>query len=125
MKERLLWTLFLLAGLVILPLLGLHMAVMHLDGTLNLFNPESVKPVEWANVAARMKMAGFAVTYPLLLGAALFHGLFGVRTVLFELSPPPGLKKAISAALLLFGLALFAYGTWAAITAHTLAAKGA
>ena len=39
MKERGLWFLFLVAGLVVLPLLALHMAVMHLDGTLAVGNP--------------------------------------------------------------------------------------
>lgn len=125
MKERLLWTLFLLAGLVVLPLLALHMIVMHLEATLTLFNTPGLKPIDWANVVGRMKMIGFTLTYPLLLGAALFHGFYGLRTILFELEPRPGLKKALSAVLVIFGLALFVYGTWAAIAAHSLATKGA
>ncbi len=124
MKERGLWFLFLVAGLVVLPLLALHMAVMHLDGTLAVGNPAGGHPVDWANVMARGRIAAFALTYPLLLGAALFHGFYGLRSILFELGPAAGIKKAISALLLLAGLALFVYGSWAAITAHQLALRG-
>ena len=61
------------AGLVILPLLGLHMVVMHLDGLVGIFNPAGGHPIDWANVAARAQSLFIAVTYVLLLGAALFH----------------------------------------------------
>lgn len=124
MKERGLWFLFLVAGLVVLPLLALHMAVMHFDGTLAVGNPAGGHPIDWANVAARGRSMAFAFTYPLLLGAALFHGFYGLRTILFELGPAAGIKKAISLLLLLAGLALFVYGSWAAVTAHQLALRG-
>jgi succinate dehydrogenase / fumarate reductase membrane anchor subunit len=124
MKERGLWFLFLVAGLVVLPLLALHMAVMHLDGTLAVGNPSGGHPIDWANVVARGRMIGFAFTYPLLLGAALFHGFYGLRSILLELGPPAGVKRAISLLLLLAGLSLFVYGSWAAITAHQLALRG-
>lgn len=124
MKERGLWFLFLVAGLVVLPLLALHMAVMHFDGTLAVGNPAGGHPIDWANVAARGRSMAFAFTYPLLLGAALFHGFYGLRTILFELGPAAGIKKAISGLLLVAGLALFVYGSWAAVTAHQLALRG-
>lgn len=121
MKERALWFLFLMAGVVVLPLLATHMAVMHLDDTLSVGNPAGGHPIDWANVVARGRSIGFAVTYPLLLGAALFHGFYGLRSILFELGLSAGLKRAIGTLLLLVGLALFVYGTWAAYVAHGLA----
>jgi succinate dehydrogenase hydrophobic anchor subunit len=54
------------------------------------------------------------VSYIVLLGAALFHGLYGLRNILFELGPGPGIKRALTALLLLMGVGLFGYGAWAA-----------
>lgn len=121
MRDQKLWTWHILAGGVILVLLGLHMAIMHLDAVLGWFNAPGTHPIDWANVVARGKAVFFPVTYVILLGAALFHGLYGLRNILHELNPSAGLKKVIGAVLLLVGLGLFAFGTWAALASHSLA----
>lgn len=123
MRDQRLWTWHLAAGAVILVLLGLHMTIMHLDAILPLAvsTPDGGAPIDWANVAARGKSAFFMVTYILLLGAALFHGFYGLRNILFELNPGTGTKKAISGVLVLAGIVLFAVGTWAAWAGFTLA----
>src|SRR3990172_1844916 len=108
MRDRTLWTWHLGAGLVILVLLGLHMAIMHLDATLGLFGTGEVEPVDWESVVSRMQDLFFTVTYVLLLGAALYHGLYGLRNILLELDPGPGLRRAIDVGLSAGGLALFA-----------------
>lgn len=115
MKDRTFWTWHIGAGVVILVLLGLHMAIMHLDATLGIFGTADVKPVEWASVVERMKSLFFAVTYVILLGAALYHGFYGLRNILFELNPGPTLRRLINVGLSLAGLALFVFGTWAAL----------
>ena len=56
-----------------------------------------------------------------LLGAALFHGLYGLRNILFELNPVRWLKSAISTVLLVGGIGLFVLGTWAAFASLGLA----
>jgi predicted ribosomally synthesized peptide with SipW-like signal peptide len=117
MKDQRWWTWHLAAGVVILVLLGLHMTVMHLESIIRVFNPvEGQLPTDWANVAERAKSTFFMVTYVLLLAAALFHGLYGLRNILFELNPAAGLKKAVSFVLVVGGLGLFGLGTWAAWT---------
>jgi len=121
MRDQRLWTWHLLAGLVILVFLGLHMAIMHLDALLGLFNPAGGHPVAWDNVVARAKHGFFTVSYIVLLGAALFHGLYGLRNILFELGPGPGLKKGLNALLTVGGLVTFVYGAWAAWAATALA----
>lgn len=123
MRDSKLWTWHLAAGVVILVFLGLHMAVMHLDAIIHLagFNPAGGHPVDWANVAARAKSAFLAVTYVVLLGAALFHGLYGLRNILLELNPGRGVAAAISAVLLVGGIGLFVLGTWAAFASLALA----
>jgi succinate dehydrogenase / fumarate reductase membrane anchor subunit len=120
-RDQGLWTWHLGAGVVILVLLGLHMTIMHLDEIVRVFNAVPGEPIGWANVIARGKSAFFLANYVLLLGAALFHGLYGLRNILFELNPAAGLKKALNGLFLVAGLALFVFGTWAAWAGFTVA----
>jgi succinate dehydrogenase / fumarate reductase membrane anchor subunit len=121
MRDQRLWTWHVLAGLVIFVFLGLHMAIMHLDVLVGIFNPADPHPIEWANVVARAKMGFFTVSYVVLLGAALFHGLYGLRNILFELGPARGVKRALDVVLTVGGVGLFVFGAWAAWTAGVLA----
>jgi succinate dehydrogenase hydrophobic anchor subunit len=117
MRDRTLWTWHVATGGVVLVLLGLHMALMHLDTLLGAGSPAGGHPIEWANVVTRMKQAGYAVSYVLLLGAALFHGFYGLRNILLELHPPAALRGLIAGTLVVAGLGLFVLGTWAALAA--------
>jgi len=121
MRDQRLWTWHVLAGLVILVFLGLHMAIMHLDVLLGIFNPQDPHPIVWENVVARAKMGFFTITYVVLLGAALFHGLYGLRNILCELGLGSGARKGLNLVLTAGGLALFVFGTWAAWAASALA----
>ena len=124
MRDRTLWTGHIGAGLVILVLLGLHMAIMHLDQTLGIFGTPGAEPVEWESVVLRMQSLFFTVTYVLLLGAALYHGLYGLRNILLELNPGATVRRTINVGLSVVGLALFAFGTWAALAAPGAATMG-
>lgn len=114
MRDRTLWTWHIGAGLVILVLLGLHMAIMHLDQSLGI---SGVEPVEWESVATRATSLFFTVTYVLLLGAALYHGFYGLRNILLEMNPGSGVRRAINVGLSVLGVGLFVLGTWAALAA--------
>lgn len=124
MRDRSLWTWHIGAGLVILVLLGLHMVIMHLDTTLGIFGTEGAEPVEWESVAVRAQSVFFTVTYVILLGAALYHGFYGLRNILLELNPGPGLRRVVNVGLTAFGAALFVFGTWAALAAPGAVAMG-
>ena len=122
MREQRLWTWHMAAGVVILVFLGLHMTVMHLESVIRIFNPaEGRLPVDWANVVARSRTVFFMVTYVVLLGAALYHGLYGLRNIIEELNPAAGIKKAVNMVLLFGGAGLFILGTWAAWASFQLA----
>lgn len=121
MRDQGLWTWHIGAGAVILVLLGLHMTIMHLDEIVRVFNAAPGEPIAWANVIARGKSVFFLVNYVVLLGAALFHGLYGLRNIVFELNPAAGVKATLNGLFLVAGLALFAFGTWAAWAGFTVA----
>jgi len=125
MRETKYWTWHMAAGVVILFLLGLHMLIMHLGGTLHLFAPQGGEAVSRANSLFRDGRLFFTVTYILLLGVALYHGLYGLRTILFELTLNPVVEKVTTAVLVVVGLSLFGLGTWAAVVAHAIAIAGA
>ncbi len=122
MRETKYWTWHMAAGVVIFFLLGLHMLIMHVGGLTHLFAPEGGGAVSVANVEYRDRMLFFTVTYVLLLGTALYHGLYGLRTILFELTLKPAIEKAVSFVLFILGLGLFGLGTWGAVTANAVAA---
>jgi succinate dehydrogenase / fumarate reductase membrane anchor subunit len=122
MRETKYWTWHMAAGVVIFFLLGLHMLVMHLGGWTHLFAPFGGEAVSRVNSLFRDGKLFFTVTYILLLGVALYHGLYGLRTILFELTLKPAAEKAITFILLVGGLGLFGLGTWAAIVVHAAAA---
>ena len=121
MREQRWWTWHVASGAVILVLLGLHMVTMHLDALVGMFNPAGGHPIEWANVIARAKGVGFMVSYVLLLAAALYHGLYGFRNIVFELNIGAGTKQAVGSLLLVAGLGLFIVGAWAAWATYGLA----
>jgi succinate dehydrogenase / fumarate reductase membrane anchor subunit len=106
MRDQRLWTWHVGAGVIILVLLGLHMTIMHLAGLIPLASavPKGGAPIDWANVAERAKSAFFLITYVLLLGAALFHGFYGLRNILFELNPGAGIRKAVNGLLVVGGI---------------------
>jgi succinate dehydrogenase / fumarate reductase membrane anchor subunit len=120
MRETKWWTWHIAAGAIILIVLALHMLIMHLSSVVGAFNPSGGEAIAWANVLARSKMLSFVFAYILLLGAALYHGLYGFRTILFELGPAPALQKIINVTFWIGGLALFALGTGAAVVAKML-----
>jgi hypothetical protein len=101
-RDQRLWTWHVAAGLVILLLLGLHMAIMHLDVLVGIFNPAGGHPIEWANVVARARSVFFMVTYVLLLGGALSRPAGCATCCRAELG---GRSAALGAVLLVGGIA--------------------
>ncbi len=122
MRETKYWIWHLAAGVLILFLLGLHMAIMHLDSLFGAWglNPSGGEAIAWNNVVARSRMAAMIVVYIALLGAALYHGFYGLRTIVFELGIGPALQKAVTVGLWTAGLCLFVLGAIAAIAAGRL-----
>ena len=124
MRETKYWTWHMAAGVAIFFLLGLHMLIMHLGGTTHLFAPNGGEATSKENSLYRDGSVFFLTTYILLLGVALYHGLYGLRTILFELTLKPAAEKAVSLGLLIVGLGMFGLGAWAAFAAHAIALAG-
>jgi succinate dehydrogenase / fumarate reductase membrane anchor subunit len=119
------WTWHMAAGVALLFLLGLHMLIMHTAGLAHWFAPYGADADALKNSLFRDGKLFFTVTYICLLGIALYHGLYGLRTMLFELTLKPAIERCITAVLLIVGLGLFGLGTWAAVVAHGIALTAA
>ncbi len=119
------WTWHMAAGVVILFLLGLHMCIMHIGVTGAAFSTNvHEEAISKVNSLFRDGQLFFTVTYILLLAVALYHGLYGLRTILFELTLRPAVEKFVTVVLLVIGIGLFSFGAWAAVAAHGLALAG-
>jgi succinate dehydrogenase hydrophobic anchor subunit len=113
LKESTQWYLFLLAGLVLLAVLGIHYGVMHLGG---LFGYPRSEVLSFGSVHERSGQVFFLVVYLILLVAALYHGLYGLRAIIFELSATPvWLRRTINVVLIVAGWGFFFFGSWAII----------
>ncbi len=120
MNESSKWTLHIAAGVLILVLLGLHMLTMHMQTALEWIGLETEQVTSFESVAERGKQVSYMVIYIVLLGAALYHGLYGLRNIALELMPGRGAAKAVGGLLAVVGLAFFVLGTYAAITAFMM-----
>jgi len=104
------------AGMVILVLLGVHMSIIHLNILLDWPDSGGGDATDWVNVAARGRLLTFGVAYIVLLATALYHGLYGLRTILLELGLKPDVRRLISILLLVTGICLFTLGAWVTAT---------
>jgi succinate dehydrogenase hydrophobic anchor subunit len=116
------WTFFIIAGIVVFVLLSLHMMIVHMDGFLGLFNPAGGSSLDWKNVIYRSHSAFFTIIYIILLAAALYHGFYGLRTILFELGLKESVERFVTIAVWVIGIVLFCVGLYANFAIHTVKA---
>lgn len=118
MKESTKWFLFIIAGALIVFLLGIHIVIMHFDDLLYSLGVGDKDVLSYESVAHRSKIFAHVVIYILLLGAALYHGLYGFRSLLFELPLGKSLHNALSIIITIAGVLLFIYGAHAIIIGY-------
>ena len=116
MRESKLWFLHIITAIIILVLLGTHMGIMHMGSILGKMGFDfSAHPTSSEEVFERSQRVIFMFVYIILLGTALFHGLYGLRSIFYELSLPKWLEKAVGRLLCVAGIALFLYGSYVAV----------
>ncbi|MDH3712234.1 MAG: hypothetical protein OET44_00120 [Gammaproteobacteria bacterium] len=112
------WALNVFCALVLAVLLGAHMGLMHLPGLLGQINPAWKDPLAWAHVSERGRSAAITGGYVLLLGLALFHGLYGVHTMFTEFFSGERAARRIAAGCWIAGIALFVIGAFSSVIFH-------
>ena len=114
------WLINALCGVLVLFLLGIHMTTMHLSDLLALLAGTETEPLGWAQVMLRGESRLVTVTYVILLGTALFHGLYGLHTMLTEFWSGQRAAGLILVGCWSVGLVLFLVGTIATVLFHLL-----
>lgn len=114
MRESTFWNFFMMAGILLLVFLGFHMFYLHLAPFFGM-NYESL--LEFTQVKLRAHSTFFFILYLVLLLLALYHGLYGLRTILIEAGLKGKSEKIVTTLIVLFGLFLFSYGTYILVAA--------
>ncbi len=112
------WAANIVAILVILVLLSAHLGMFHLDGLLRQITSAWSRPMTWNRVVERGESGWFTAGYVLLLGTALFHGLYGVHTILTERWDSPRASARIATGCWIVGILLFTVGAGTVLIFH-------
>lgn len=115
------WLINALCGVLLLVLLGVHMISMHLDDVLAKLVSGDGQALEWASVRRRGQSLFVTVTYVVFLGTALFHGLYGLHTMLTEFCSGRRAARWIFVGCWSLGIFLFVTGTIATLSFFVLA----
>ncbi|MBN2431187.1 MAG: hypothetical protein JXQ27_06910 [Acidobacteria bacterium] len=119
MRESKLWFMHILAGGLLIVFLGFHSIIMHYDTVLGYLGLSSGDALDFnSSVLPRMKSVAHTTIYLILLVIGLYHGLYGLRSMIYELAIPRGAKKAAGVFLLLVGLAVGAWGVYTILAGH-------
>jgi len=95
---------------IIAVLLGAHFALMHYAPVFYGVSVEKAR--EYSTMLERGRSVAQFVVYSLLLVAGLYHGLYGLRGILRELPLTPTMVRVVDVGIFLFGLLIFALGTY-------------
>ncbi len=103
-RAGLLWFLQAASGMLLVILLGTHMVANHfvVEGGLRTY----------ADVVAYLTNPIILVWEVIFLIIVTFHAMLGVRSVLLDLGPGPGLRRALNLALTVLGILMVTYGIW-------------
>lgn len=119
MRESNYWFISLVAGACMIVLLGVHLMLMHLGTLMAFLGIPAQEPLSYAAVAGRAKSITWVISYVALLGLALYHGLYGLRSILMEMRSFQK-SRASTWVLVIIGVAAFSFGSYVVIRAYTM-----
>ena len=99
------WILQRITAVLLVVFLGTHLFVLH-------YVPENMN-INFLGVAARFKSVLYLIVDSGLLAVALYHGLNGIRNVLFDFIGDDGKRRALNIVLVLVGLVYLIWGAYA------------
>lgn len=102
------WLVQAFSGLLLIPLLALHMIAHHfvVEGGLRDFD----------QVVDYISNPAIFFTTVVFLIVVTIHAAFGIRAILIDLRPSPSARRILDWALIAFSVLAIAYGIWLEIT---------
>ncbi len=104
--------LHMLTGVLIAVLLGVHMVVINLDTILGFFGVDATEPTSWESMIGRAGQGIWVGLYIALLALVLYHGLYGLRGIILELTPSVKTARIITRTFIIIGIVTFIWGTY-------------
>jgi len=75
---------------------------------------DPANPLHWQSVLARSKDLIMTIIYTLFVGFGLYHGFYGLFGIFTEINLLKPYRRAVGAILIVLGVVLFLYGSFAA-----------
>jgi succinate dehydrogenase / fumarate reductase membrane anchor subunit len=102
-----LWLVKIIAGLLVILMLGLHFIVNHLLAPNGLLS--------YAEVVAYYKIPIIPIIEVIFLITVITHAFIGLRSIVLDLNPSPTALRWVNIFLVLLGSVCIFYGTWLVI----------
>ena len=107
MRNTYLWLAQLVTGVLIAATLGIHMVWQHLSSILGISDP-----VAWESMMERANQGAWVFLYIALLAFGLYHGIYGLRGIVLEVTPSARTGRILTWVLIVFGIIFFIGGTY-------------
>lgn len=104
--------LFLFSAIAIAVLLGIHMAILHLN---NVLATGEADPTAWTPMMSRSVQGVWVGLYIALLAFGLYHGLYGLRGIILEVTTSNKAVRAVNWLFIIGGIAIFIWGSYVPI----------
>lgn len=99
------WLLQRVSAALLVLVLGIHLWVLHFA--------DEAAVLSFAGTTIRLRSVSYLLVDCALLGVALYHGLYGLRSVLLDYVSGIRARRFVSVLVWLVGLAAFIYGGFA------------
>lgn len=107
-ENAVLWMVKVIAGALLLGVLGLHLVVNHLTA------PEGL--LSYADVVRYFQNPLVVAMEITFLVIVITHALIGLRSILLDLKPSAGVLRLVDGLFIIVGIVGIVYGTWLALT---------
>ncbi len=108
--------LFYLSAIGLAVFLGIHMAVQHLN---NVLATGDTAPTSWLSMIGRATQNGWVVIYILMLVFGLYHGLYGLRGIIIEMTKSDKAINLVNRIFIVGGIIIFAWAAYIPIALAT------
>lgn len=99
-----LWLYKIIAGVLIVFLLGLHFVINHLVA------PEGL--LSWSDVVAYYQNPIIPIIEIIFLIVVVSHSLIGLRSIILDLNPSAAILRGVDILFMVVGVVSIAYGIW-------------
>lgn len=118
MRSTYLWLLQVITGGLVAVFLGIHLVLLHVARN----RVPGSEPSEWPSMLDRAVRGIWLGFYIPFLALVLYHGLYGLRGIILEMTPSPRMERLVTGAFI--GLGAVALGLGIYVPVDLFVGKG-